>query len=207
MKKYSIIYADPPWEYRNKTIRGGAQKHYSTMSIEEICALPIERIRASDCALFLWATQPNISMAQELLEAWGFRYINFAFTWVKLNKLWMDKLVSLATAPTEEQKLFELERLFFMGNGFYTRGNPEVCLLGIRGKMPVVAKNVRQLVVSPLGEHSEKPPEVRQRIEALYGDVPRIELFARKDYPGWATWGDETQGSNSYVAFDRPDWA
>ena len=202
-KKYTIIYADPPWSYNNKTIRGGAANHYSTMSTKEICALPIERIRADNSALFLWSTQPNLPAALQVVEAWGYRYVNVAFTWAKLTKGWRSRLWQLnpekADSDCESYQLGAVNSLFFMGTGFYTRGNPEICLLGLRGSMKPVDNSVRQLVVSPVTEHSEKPDKVRQSIEKLYGRQQSIELFARKEFAGWDCWGAECA--------NVPDWA
>lgn len=205
-KKYTIIYADPPWSYNNKTIRGGAANHYSTMSTKEICALPIERIRADNCAAFIWATQPNIKEALAVMEAWGFRYVNFGFTWIKLNKGWHARLMQTLAAPDSDCEPFWrgiIERLMFLGPGFWTRGNPEICLFGTRGKPQRIAKDVRQLVVSPVSEHSEKPAVVRDRIVRLFGDVPRVELFARQEVAGWDAWGSHTANIPDWTADDE----
>ena len=86
MKKYKVIYADPPWRYEQKNLSGSAEKHYSTMSIDELCALPIEQLADKDCILFLWATFPMLTEALQLIKAWGFKYKTVAFVWVKKNK-------------------------------------------------------------------------------------------------------------------------
>lgn len=169
-KKYAVIYADPPWGYRNRGTRAAAEKHYRTMSIGDIKALPVTDIAAADCVLFLWATFPMLPEALETVRAWGFRYKTLAFCWVKRNR----------TSPG-----------WFWGLGNWTRSNPEVCLLAVRGRPARVSASVHSLIDSPVGKHSAKPKEVRERIVDLMGDIPRIELFARERAPGWDCWGDE----------------
>lgn len=177
-KKYNIIYADPPWEYKKsggtKNSRGLAKKHYSTMKVEDICNLPIHNIKTDDAICFMWATFPNIDQALKVMKAWGFEYISAAFVWVKKNK----------KANTN-----------FLGAGAYTRANAEVCLIGIskktKAKQCVKSHSVHQIVESKIEEHSKKPNEVRERILELLGDIPRIELFARQHADGWDCWGDE----------------
>ena len=85
-KKYAVLYADPPWHYDMKRGNGVAENHYPTMSIEEICALPVEGLAAKDSALFLWATFPQLNEAFRVMEAWGFRYKTLAFLWLKQNR-------------------------------------------------------------------------------------------------------------------------
>lgn len=178
-KKYDIIYADPPWQYRQKGgpngKRGMAEAHYPTMNMDELKALPVQPLASNTgCALFLWATCPQLPQAIELMHAWGFEYKTVAFAWAKYNR-----------------KNCEL----FWGMGAYTRANIELCLLGVtpgyRAKEHVVSHGVHQMIEAPVGRHSAKPPQARARIEALMGDVPRIELFARERAPGWDAWGDE----------------
>lgn len=178
---YSIIYADPPWQYTSKPVSPNreATNHYSTMALEEIKGLGVERIANKNSVLFLWATCPCLPEAFEVMEAWGFKYKTVGFTWAKLNK---------------NQEVESLDRRFFMGMGSYTRGNVELCLVGVRGKgLKRLDFGVRQLVLAPRREHSRKPDEVRDRIVKLYGDLPRIELFAREKVVGWDAWGDEVE--------------
>lgn len=172
-KKYSIIYADPPWAYLwGKGKDGGhfaPEKHYSTMSTEEICALDIKRIAAKNCALLMWATMPCLPDAIKVMQAWGFHYKTCAFTWIKTKK---------DGSP-------------LAGMGSYTKANAELCLLGMRGHLKSADKTVRQVVMHPRMGHSVKPPIVRESIVKLFGDVPRIELFARQYADGWDCWGNE----------------
>lgn len=169
-KKYAVIYADPPWGYRNKGTRAAAARHYPTMTPDDIKALPVADIAAADCVLFLWATFPMLPEALAVIEAWGFAYKTAAFVWAKRNR----------KSPG-----------WFWGLGNWTRSNPEVCLLAVRGCPERVSAAVHSLIEAPVGRHSAKPPQARARIEALMGDVPRIELFARERAPGWDAWGDE----------------
>lgn len=174
MEPYQIIYADPPWRYDQKSLQGAAEKHYATMSMEELCGLPVEQISAKDSLLFLWATFPQLPAALRLISAWGFKYKTVAFLWLKKNR----KADS-----------------WFFGLGFWTRGNAELCLLATRGHPKRKAANIHQFIISPIEAHSKKPDIVRDKIVALAGDVPRIELFARQETPGWDVWGNEVTNS------------
>ena len=175
-QKFDIIYADPPWTYKQQgpTARGAGANHYNTMSLNELKEMPVRDISTDRAICFMWATFPLIREAIELMEAWGFEYKTVAFTWVKTNKGNGD---------------------IFMGMGAYTRANAEVVLLGIskntRPKSMVVRRNIKQIVISPRRAHSQKPPEIRDKIVELLGDIPRIELFAREVAEGWYAWGDE----------------
>jgi N6-adenosine-specific RNA methylase IME4 len=166
-KKYQIIYADPPWMYNDKRTHkstGMALSAYNCMEIENIKSLPINKITDDNCVLFLWTTFPKLKQGIEVLEFWGFKYITVAFVWVKQNPK-NDKIYS--------------------GIGHWTNANAEIVLLGKKGKIARVEKNVKQIVLSHRGKHSVKPSEVRDRIIRLVGDLPRIELFAREKIKGW----------------------
>lgn len=182
-KKYNIIYADPPWAYRVWSKKGqgrSAEAHYPTMNLNSIKALPVDKLAADDCVLFLWATYPNLEEAFEVLKAWGFKYKTVAFTWVKQNRK-SDKL--------------------FTGMGYWTRANAEVCLLATRGHPKRINANVRQVILSHVEEHSKKPDEARDRIVQLMGDLPRVELFARQSTEGWDVWGNEVEVTKSMEDF------
>ncbi|AFY39911.1 MT-A70 family protein [[Leptolyngbya] sp. PCC 7376] len=171
-KAYGVIYADPPWQYEDKKKnRGGAERHYQTMSDHEIQNLPVSQIAENDSLLFLWATWAKLPAALQTIHCWGFTYKTEAFLWVKRNKR---------------------AKSLFMGMGSYTRANSEFCLLGVRGKgLKRKSAKVHQIIEAPIRRHSEKPPETRERIVELVGDRPRIELFARETVDGWDSWGDE----------------
>lgn len=178
---YQVILSDPPWTYTVRTPKGegrSASRHYRTMSLADIKALPVEALAAPSCHLFLWSTTPNLPHAFATMAAWGFTYSASAFAWVKLNK----------RAPTTGWTL----RDFCVGMGHTTRKNIEICLLGRRGAPKRLRKDVRELVIAPRREHSRKPDEVRERIER-YAEGPYVELFARSTRPGWDSWGLETE--------------
>lgn len=189
-KKYNIIYADPPWQYNSRMAlghgakRSSAEDYYNVMTLEEICGLQgaIDNITADDCVLFMWVTFPKLYEAQYVLGAWGFTYKTVAFNWVKRNKIFNPERANEHGGIDD-----------FMGQGRWTRQNAEICLLATKGKPKRQSAKVRQIIYSPIREHSRKPDETRDRIVELCGDIPRIELFARQFTDGWDCWGDEVE--------------
>ena len=177
-KKYSIIYADPPWAYLwGKGKDGGhfaPEKHYQTMTTDEICALNVKSIAEKNCALCLWATMPTLPDAIRVIKEWGFKYKTCLFCWVKTKK--DGKPLS--------------------GMGSYTKSNAELCLLAMRGHIKSVDKTVPQIIMQQRMGHSVKPPQARERIVKLFGDLPRIELFARQSVDGWDCIGNEIDGTD-----------
>lgn len=173
--KYQIIYADPPWEYRdnkgNLPKLGG--KTYPTMSLEDIKDLPIPELSDKNSVLFLWVTMPMLHEGLDVMHEWGFLYTTCAFVWVKLNPSGVG---------------------IYSGLGHWVNGNAELCLFGKKGRPQRVAKNIKQIVMAPRGRHSQKPDEVRDRIVQLMGDLPRIELFAREKTEGWDAIGYDLDG-------------
>lgn len=194
---YSIIYADPPWSY-TRSIGNGVLKrksgevYYPSMSVSALEALGyhIRRISRKNSALLLWATMPCLPDAIRVMEAWGFKYKTCWATWVKTNKAG-DK-------P-------------FFGVGYYTRSNAELCLLGVKGKIAsfkkLVENEVRDGNPNAMGsicieqprEHSRKPASVRNNIVTFFGDVPRLELFAREQSPGWSVLGNQSDKYNEQM--------
>lgn len=168
--KYDIIYADPPWSYKDQGCSGNAKDQYQTMKLQDICNIDVNRIASKNCVLFMWATYPKIQEALQVIDAWGFTYKTIGFQWVKLNKSGNG---------------------FFFGLGRWTRGNTECCLIATKGKPKRIDAGVTQLIFSPLRKHSQKLDETRDRIVQLMGDLPRIELFARSHADGWHCWGNE----------------
>ncbi len=182
--KYNIIYADPPWSYKDKALAGkrGAGCKYNTMSDVDIGLVPVHKMAANDALLFMWATYPKLieGTCTRVMRWWGFEPKTVAFVWVKYHK---------NCKP-------------FMGMGNWTRANSEICILGVRGKPTRASAGVRQIIETyetyvpdviqsvPEG-HSKKPGVVRNRIVELCGNLPRIELFARQETLGWHTMGDE----------------
>jgi N6-adenosine-specific RNA methylase IME4 len=178
-RQYGVIYADPPWNFKNYSEKGtgrNAVAHYACMDFTALAALEPARWAAKDCVLFLWATDPLLPKALELIEAWGFKYKTVGFYWAKTNK--RAKLESLS--PDD----------FFTGLGYWSRANVEQCLLATRGSPPRMAKDVKRLLISPRREHSCKPDEIFARIERL-ARGPYLEMFARESRRGWDAWGNQ----------------
>ncbi len=171
--RYGVIYADPPWDYRGQLQHagpgsgdsGGAIRHYPTVRLNDLMQLNVASIAADDSLLFLWATSPHLDQAIDLGKAWGFAWATVAFVWDKQR----------------------------VNPGYYTMSQCELCLVFKRGRIPAPrgARNVRQLVSEPRADHSRKPSEVRRRIERMFPEQRKIELFAREiEIPGWDTWGE-----------------
>lgn len=176
---YRLIYADPPWTYRDKCKGGerGAGFKYPTMTVADICRLPVwELADPESCLLAMWWVPTQPVEALKVVEAWGFRFMTMkGFTWHKTN-------------PKKGNSA--------LGMGHMTRANSEDCLFAVRGRLPErVDASICQHVTAPRGRHSAKPEEIRDRLVALLGDVPRIELFARSSAPGWDCWGNECNSS------------
>jgi N6-adenosine-specific RNA methylase IME4 len=166
------ILADPGIAFQAYSKKGEGrtpQKHYRCSPLEELTAIPVAGAAAKDCFLFLWVPLRSIDFVEPLMHAWGFNFSGSAFAWAKLNPKGVG---------------------WFMGGGYGTRHNVEVCWLGRRGKPQRKSMGVRELIIAPRREHSRKPHETHQRIEALC-DGPYLELFARQQYPGWTCIGDE----------------
>ena len=176
-KKYQIIYADPPWQYKVWSKKGNgrsAESHYRTMNIEDIINLKefINKISDKNCILFIWVTYPCLKEALKVIDAWGFKYKTCGFTWVKKNKK---------------------SDSWFWGMGYWTRANSELCLIATKGKVKRISKKVHQIIDTPIEQHSRKPAIVRDKFIELVGDLSKIELFAREKVPGWDAWGNEIE--------------
>ena len=183
MKKYQIILADPPWSYYNDstakpnctTIKGMRRPPYQVMSSKSIMELPINNIADENCILFIWTTDYHLEKCINVINAWGFKYKTIGFVWAKKNK--------------------SGNQVCFMG-AYTMKSGMELCLLATKGKDAhklIQKHNIRSLIESPRQEHSKKPSEIRKRIVELIGNVPRIELFARKKTEGWDVWGNEIE--------------
>lgn len=172
-KKYSVIYADPPWTFASWSKKGedkSAQNHYDCMTMKDINNLPVNDITEKNAVLFMWMTSPMIKQQMETIEAWGFQYKTMGFVWVKKNKkAWSN----------------------FFGLGYYSRANAEFCAICTKGKPGRPAdRSISQIVESRIREHSRKPPEVKTAIEKMYGGE-RLEMFAREKSEGWDVFGNE----------------
>ena len=178
-KKYQIIYADPPWNY-NSSIRRNTRtrfnhvsEHYDVMKTKDIIELPIKNITGDNCLLFMWVTSPLLQEGLEVMKSWGFKYGTIAFVWNKINPM----------------------------PGSYTISQVEICLVGRKGKIPSPRglRNVRQYYERKKEKHSKKPEEIRKRIEFMFPEQKRIELFAREKVKGWDSWGNEIQDEKHYA--------
>jgi len=174
MKKYQIIYADPPWEYtaseciaKKSCLSGEHQEHYQYMHLEDIKKLPIQNICEKSCLCFMWSTSPKLNEAIELGGAWGFQYSTVAFVW-------------------DKQRL---------NPSYYTMSQIEMCLVFRKGNIPKPrgARNIRQFLSEERTLHSKKPEEIRNRINQMFPLQRKIELFARQKTEGWDVWGNEVQ--------------
>jgi site-specific DNA-methyltransferase (adenine-specific) len=179
-KKYQIIYADPAWHFGSKQLQKYSGKRFSKLdkfyensSSEVFERLNVKEITDSDCALFMWTTDAHIPNALKLGEAWGFNYKTVAFIWRKLT----NKGNQISTL------------------GAWTMKNCELCLFFTKGRMLKYKKsnNIRQLIGAERTYHSKKPDIFAKEIESLFGDLPRLEMFARDKKEGWDVWGNEVE--------------
>ncbi len=169
--KFGVVLADPPWTYRTwseKNLQKSAKRHFSLMTLDDIKALPVADSCAIDCALFMWTPDAHLEQALSVIRAWGFQYKTVAFNWVKTTS----------------------GGRHFVGMGFWTRKNPEICLLATRGHPKRLSAREQELIVAPRREYARKPEESYTRIERLVAG-PYLELFARETRPGWTGWGNE----------------
>lgn len=182
---YGAILADPPWKFNAwatfKPLADGSmtravERYYPVQETEDLAALPVGELVASDAVLFIWVCWPTLHDAFQLINAWGFKYKTCAFSWMKANGTQMQ--------------MFDENIKADMTLGYWTRANSEVCLLATRGKPKRLNADVRQGIIEPRREHSRKPDCVYGRIERLVAG-PYCELFARNTRPGWDSWGNQ----------------
>lgn len=183
---FQCILADPPWAFRThsgkqSTPHRCAEDHYSTMSFDEMAALPVDRVAAKNCALFMWVIGSHLDEAIRLAQAWGFEFKTDAFYWIKQKLIEADQ-IDLFTGDIPEPR---------MGMGYWTRKQVEPCWLFTRGAPKRLAKGVRQVIVEPRREHSRKPDCQYDRVAELVSG-PYLEMFARNTRPGWTAWGNQT---------------
>lgn len=189
--RYSVILADPPWKFYawgqpNRKVMTGriAEAYYPTMPTEDLKRFAVGDLAADDCTLFMWACWPTLPDAIELGRAWGFEFKTCAFIWAKMNRSMNNRFA----VPEDDAN-------WFMGMGYWTRANTECCLLFTKGNPARKEANVRQLIVSPIREHSRKPDQQYEYIERLV-EGPYLELFARRKRPGWYCIGNEIDGQD-----------
>ena len=167
--KFRVIYADPPWKYGDQLTEdyGPTKFHYPSMSIAELCSMPIRDISEPDSVLFLWVTSPFLFECQPVIEAWGFEYKTSIVWWKQAHNM-----------------------------GHYVSNQHEFLLICTRGSCtPDIKELLPSVLVVKRGKHSEKPNEAREMIETLYPHGKRLELFARKQSPGWAVFGNQIGGA------------
>jgi len=171
MKKYNIIYADPPWPHRS----GSRHKvvPYPTMTIKQISRLPIDTLTQKNAVLLLWTTDKYLQAAMQVMRCWGFEYKTVVFVWVKQS---LHGCLSLMV-------------------GGWTVKCVELCLLATKGRPHKLlrCRSVPQLLTAKTRGHSTKPKEARERIELMFPKANKLELFARKKSPGWDVWGNEVE--------------
>ncbi len=171
-RKYKIIYADPPWEYLwGDGGKLAPERHYQTIPLRELCGLRVRSITDSNCVLALWVTAPVLPDAFVLINAWGFKYKTILHTWIKVTK----------------------NNVPILGMGSYTRSCTELLLLGMKGHIKRISTEIviPQCLLLPREKHSKKPDIVRSNLVQLFGNLPKIELFARNQNVGWDSWGNE----------------
>jgi N6-adenosine-specific RNA methylase IME4 len=178
-RRYAVLCADPPWHFEVYNEESGVERaagnYYPTMSLDEICALPVLSLAAPDAILFMWTTAPHLQESFQVLAAWGFEY--------KTNAVWVKDKIGL---------------------GYFVRNQHELLLVATRGDMPSPSPANRppSVISAPRREHSRKPDEAYALIEAMYPALPKLELFARQRRPGWDVWGNETDKFTAEKAAD-----
>ena len=181
-RRYAVIYADPPWHFEvyneESGIECAAGNHYPTMTLDEICALPVPHLATDAAVLFLWTTLPHLEEALQVVVAWGFAY--------KSNVVWVKDQIGL---------------------GYLVRNQHELLLIATRGDIPTPppARRPASVINAPRCEHSRKPDEAYALIEQMYHELPKIELFARRARPGWAAWGNQAPVPAYDNGGDMPD--
>lgn len=186
-KHYRCIMDDPAWAFRTYSRPDAIPQradadHYAAMSHEAMMALPVADVAAKDCALFMWVIGSHIPQAIAIAEAWGFRYVTDVFYWLK-ERLWNAGQLDLLTGDVPEPAI---------SMGYWSRKQVEPVFLFTKGSPPRLSKGVRQVIVAPRREHSRKPTEQYERIEALC-EGPYLEMFGRTARPGWDVWGNQTE--------------
>jgi N6-adenosine-specific RNA methylase IME4 len=165
-RTYPVILADPPWRFEHPPMGGNrvVENHYPTLTLEEICALPVKELATEDAILFLWATSPKLAECMKVIEAWGFNY--------RTDMVWVKDSI---------------------GMGYYARQRHEALLIATRGDIPPPRESDRppSVLYAPRREHSRKPDETYALVERMYPELAKIELYARHARPGWERWGNQ----------------
>jgi len=175
IKKYDIIYADPPWKGAGQNVSPKSMInyensfHYNAMTLDDICALPVNNLSKDDALLFLWVRSPMLDSGIIVGSTWGFKYSTIGFVWDKQRIL-----------PS-----------------FYTPSQVEICLIFKKGRIPkpIGSTKEHQFLSEKRREHSRKPDTIRDRITNMFPTQDKIELFARQKFYGWDNWGNEIECS------------
>lgn len=176
-QKFDVVLSDPPWEYHGQQDKmGAAANHYNTMSDADLLAFPMRRLLTANGVLFMWVTSPRLDFAIDCLRAWNLAYRGMAFVWVK-TKMDGTPIGAQGVRPSIVKPLTE----YVLAASPVAKGRP----------MKLASEKVVQTIFAPRTEHSRKPDDVHERIEALYPEASKIELFARRARAGWALWGDQ----------------
>lgn len=199
--KHQLLLADPPWQYSNKASNGAAENHYPTMTLADMMTLPVANIAADDAVLCMWYTGNFVAEAMSLAKAWGFKVKTMkGLTWVKLNQLaeqHINKEIAAGGVTDYAGFMALLNEQTRMNGGNYTRANSEDMLIAVRGNgLERQSASIKQVIYAPIGRHSAKPAEQYDKLEALYGDVSRVELFARHERAGWSCIGNGIDGAD-----------
>ena len=173
MQKFDIAVIDPPWKWEHWSDTGARMAPYGTLTTSDIAGLPIKNILEPNAVVLLWVIDSMLPQAMRCLDQWGLSFRTVGFYWTKVR-------------PSGKEHI---------GMGYYTRANPEQCWIATRGKgIQRVSASVRRWMHSPSGAHSEKPDEFYNRVETLFGNVSRVDIFARKTRAGWTAIGNEIDG-------------
>jgi N6-adenosine-specific RNA methylase IME4 len=177
-----VVYADPPWRFvvgsEKGLTRTSAANHYATNDLDTIKALDVDSIAADDAVLFLWATQPMLDQALDVLISWGFHYVS--------HLVWLKNRV---------------------GTGFWVRNKHEILLIGVRGHVPAppMGTQPESVIEAPVGRHSAKPEKFLEMIERMFPHLPKIELYRRGPArPGWSCWGAEAITNDEGLGQPKP---
>lgn len=186
MSGYELIYADPPWQFKDANTGGkhnsGAANKYRTTSIEELKQLDVESLAADNCLLVMWWVGSMPQEAIDLVNAWGFTIKNMnGFVWRKITK----------------------GRKRYFGMGHYTRAGSESAIIAVKGKPKILNHSIRAVQTKTILEHSVKPDLFRELAVELAGDVKRLEMFARSSTGGWDLFGDEAPTSIEIKTKDK----
>lgn len=189
--KFDLVYVDCPWKYYGSSTKNAAAgKHYKLMGQDSLKSLPVKSVLNKKAAVFMWATCPRLDYAIEVMKAWGLHYRGVAFVWVKTRKKDNGIINGQGVPPT------------------FTKPTTELLLLGTTKKtgrmIPLRKFNTPQVILSPRGEHSEKPEIFRKKIEeTLKPPYTKLEMFARRVTPGWTAIGDSINGDDIFVALAK----